>query len=97
MRGPSSSHTAGSYHIGRLVRDLLGEEPSSARFTFDPNGSYAQVFARQGADLAFAAGISSWKITDRRFDQALVLAKKNNLSIKFQVSPLEKTDHPNNV
>ncbi len=97
MRGPSSSHTAGSYHIGRLVRDLLGEEPSSARFTFDPDGSYARVFARQGADLAFAAGISGWQITDNRFDQALILAKKKNLSIEFKVSPLKITDHPNNV
>jgi len=25
MRGPSSSHTAGPWRIGRIVRDLLGE------------------------------------------------------------------------
>ena len=41
MRGPSSSHTAGSHHIGRLVRDLLGEEPALAEFTFDPAGGSA--------------------------------------------------------
>ena len=38
MRGPSSSHTAGSYHIGRLIRSLAGDEPASAVFTFDPAG-----------------------------------------------------------
>ncbi len=57
MRGPSSSHTAGSYHIGRLARSLLGEEPDSAIFTFDPGGSYAKTYKEQAADLAFAAGI----------------------------------------
>ena len=25
MRGPSCSHTAGPWRIGRIVRDLLGE------------------------------------------------------------------------
>ena len=30
MRGPSSSHTAGSYHIGLTVRGLLGDRPASA-------------------------------------------------------------------
>ena len=38
MRGPSSSHTAGSYHIGRLIRSLAGDDPASAVFTFDPDG-----------------------------------------------------------
>ena len=35
MRGPSSSHTAGAYRIGRMVRDLLAEDPrrSGRRFT----------------------------------------------------------------
>ena len=42
MRGPSSSHTAGSYHIGVLARALLGARPFAARFTFDVGGSYAQ-------------------------------------------------------
>ncbi len=32
MHGPSSSHTAGSYHIGRTGRSLLGDEPRTASF-----------------------------------------------------------------
>ena len=97
MRGPSSSHTAGSYNIARLTRELLGEEPSSALFTFDPDGSYAKVFTQQGADLAFTAGILGWQITDNRFEQALNLAKNKNISLEFRISPLELSDHPNNV
>jgi L-serine dehydratase len=97
MRGPSSSHTAGSYHIGMLARALLGEEPVSATFTFDPEGSYAQVYAQQGSDLAFAAGLLGWNITDERFLQALDLATAQGLEISFAVEPLLHADHPNTV
>ena len=71
MRGPSSSHTAGSHRIGRIARTLLGEEPGSAILSFDPEGSYAKTYKQQGADLAFAAGLMGWPITDERFPQAL--------------------------
>ena len=66
MHGPSSSHTAASVHIGTLARALLGEEPASAVLTFDPNGSYAQVYSQQGSDLAFATGLMGWAMTDDR-------------------------------
>ena len=56
MRGPSSSHTAGSYHIGRVARSLLGEPPVGAELAFDPDGSYAATFRTQSSDKAFAAG-----------------------------------------
>jgi L-serine dehydratase len=36
MRGPSSSHTAGAYHIGRLAHSLLADDVASARIGFDP-------------------------------------------------------------
>jgi len=97
MRGPSSSHTAGSHHIGRLVRSLLGEEPARAVFTFDPDGSYAATYRQQGVDLALAAALLGWPITDRRFAQALTLAPKLGLKIEFKVAPLVKPEHPNTV
>ncbi|MGD2165628.1 MAG: hypothetical protein PVH50_08865, partial [Anaerolineae bacterium] len=53
MRGPSSSHTAGAFRIGRIARDLLDGEPVSAEFIFDPGGSLAEVYRQQGSDLAF--------------------------------------------
>ena len=36
MRGPSSSHTAGSFHIGTMARSLMKGEVKSVTFTFDP-------------------------------------------------------------
>ncbi len=97
MRGPSSSHTAGSYHIGRTVRDLLGGEPANAVFTFDPSGSYAQTFREQGVDLALAAGLMGWPITDPRFDGALAAARAAGLHVMFHVAPIAGADHPNTV
>ena len=97
MRGPSSSHTAGSYHIGRLVRSLLGEEPVTATFTFDPRGSYARTYRQQGADLALASGLLGWPITDERFAQALTIALRKGLRLRFRIARLDKADHPNTV
>ncbi|MFP4056772.1 MAG: L-serine ammonia-lyase, iron-sulfur-dependent, subunit alpha [Candidatus Brocadiia bacterium] len=97
MRGPSSSHTAGSYHIGRLVRDLLGAEPADATFAFDPGGSYAPCYRQQGSDLAFAAGLMGWEILDPRFPRALEEAQAAGLRLRFETRPLPKADHPNCV
>jgi len=97
MRGPSSSHTAGSFHIGKLARALLGDEPASATFTFDPSGSFAEVYRQQGSDLGFAAGTMGWSITDERFPQALDLAAAEGVRIAFTVEELPKADHPNTV
>jgi L-serine dehydratase len=97
MRGPSSSHTAGSYRIGRMARSLLGEEPACAVLTFDPDGSYAKTYKQQGADLGFAAGLLGWPITDERFPRALGSAARSGLRLVFQVSPIAGADHPNTV
>jgi L-serine dehydratase len=97
MRGPSSSHTAGSYHIGRLLRALAGGTPAAAEFTFDPSGSYAATYRQQGVDLALAAGLLGWPITDERFPRALALAPTGGLELRFRVAPLEGADHPNTV
>ena len=97
MHGPSSSHTAGSYHIGRLARGLLGDEPAEATFVFDPGGSYAQVYRQQGSDLGFVAGLLGWDIADERFPRALESAAAQGLAAIFAVEPLSEADHPNSV
>jgi len=97
MRGQSSSHTAGSFYIAKLLREIAGGTPSEAIFTFDPDGSYARVFQAQGSDLAFAAGLMGWTITDERFHKALEIAEDQNLPLRFFVSPFPEADHPNSV
>jgi L-serine dehydratase len=97
MRGPSSSHTAGSYHLAALARSLLGETPVEAEFKFDSSGSYSRCFRQQGSDLAFAAALLGWSMTDQRFPQALELAPKLGLDIRFETGTLPEADHPNSV
>lgn len=97
MRGPSSSHTAGSYHIARILTTLLGSRPASVAFTFDPTGSYARVYRQQGVDLAFATGVMGWDLTDERYFRALELAAAEGVVLAFGVQPLDKPDHPNAV
>ena len=97
MRGPSSSHTAASYHIGSLIRNLLDDEPQSVRINFAEGGSYAEVYHQQGSDLGFATGLMGWEITDERFFRALKEALEAGLSIIFDVAVVEEDDHPNAI
>jgi L-serine dehydratase len=97
MRGPSSSHTAGPFHIGTLARALLGDELAAVTFAFDPDGSFAEVYRQQGSDLGFAAGVMGWSITDERFPQALDLAAEQGLYIAFAIERLPEANHPNTV
>jgi L-serine dehydratase len=97
MRGPSSSHTAGSYHIAVLARALLGSQPVRARLTFDPAGSYARVYREQGVDRAFALGLLGWALTDSRFFGGLEEASAAGMALSFAVEPLDGVDHPNVV
>jgi L-serine dehydratase len=95
MRGPSSSHTAGSYRIARTVRDLLGGAPVEADITFDPSGSYASTYAEQGADQAFATGFMGLEQVDEGFHNALETAAKQDIRIRFHRKALPGADHPN--
>jgi len=95
MRGPSSSHTAGSYRIGRLARDLLGQKPVRADVTFDPGGSYARVFREQKVDLGLMAGFLSWSITDPRFARAAAHCAREDLKVGFSLRAIPESRHPN--
>lgn len=95
MRGPSSSHTAGAYHIGRMARSLLGGMPSRAVLSFDPEGSYAATYEPQGADRGFAMGLMDEPLTDESFFTALQDAPGRGMSLRFDVRPLDEADHPN--
>ena len=97
MRGPSSSHTAGGYRIGLIVRGLLAEGPTSVRVTFDPEGSMAPTYRPLGVDLAFTAGLMGWSMLDERYFEALDRAEDEGVTLAFEIAPLEYTDHPNGM
>ena len=97
MRGPSSSHTAGAFHLGSMARSLLGGTPRRAVLAFDPAGSYAATYAAQGADRGFAMGLLGQPLTDESFFTALSDARPAGMDIAFEVRQLASPDHPNTV
>jgi len=97
MRGPSSSHTAASYHLGRLIRDLLDGDPKQINISFVKKGSYAEVYHQQGSDLGFATGIMGAEIISDDFIKALEIAKDIGIDIKFNVKTFAETVHPNTI
>ncbi|MGB9907474.1 MAG: L-serine ammonia-lyase, iron-sulfur-dependent, subunit alpha [Candidatus Saccharicenans sp.] len=97
MRGPSSSHTAGAYFIGKIASSLLNGGVKRAVITFDPDGSYANTYREQAADLSFACGLLGIELVDDRFFQALETARKAGVDIEFRVEKLERPEHPNTL
>ena len=97
MRGPSSSHTAGAYRIGLLIRDLLDANPTTVRVTFDPEGSMAPTWKPLGVDLAFTSGIMGWSMLDEGFFTSVDRAGEAGVVVVFEIAPLEETDHPNGM
>ena len=97
MRGPSSSHTAGAYRIGLMVRDLLGGEARTARVVFDPGGSMAPTWRPLGVDLAFTSGLMGWSMLDEQYFDACDRARAQGVIVEFDEATLEHTDHPNGM
>jgi L-serine dehydratase len=95
MRGPSSSHTAASYHIGRLARDILGAPPVFAAIIFDEGGSYGKVYKEQGSDKGFISGLLDFDILDGRFHDAPGIASREGAEIVFKSGCYKNADHPN--
>ena len=88
MRGPSSSHTAGAYHIACMVRSLLRAEPRSVTLAMDPTGSYAATFVPQGADRAFAMGLLNRPLTETSFFSALEAATSAGMEVRYEIRSL---------
>lgn len=97
MRGPSSSHTAGPWRIGRIARDLLGEVPVSAAFFFHPDSSLAVCYHDQGSDLAFVTGLLGMELTDPEFPEIFETASQQGLDLSFGFRDFSEADHPNST
>ncbi|MCB1065553.1 MAG: L-serine ammonia-lyase, iron-sulfur-dependent, subunit alpha [Verrucomicrobiae bacterium] len=95
MRGPSSSHTAGAFHIGSMARSILGGTPERAVLSFDPAGSYAATYVQQGADRGFAMGLLAKPLTDESFFTILKDAPGAGMDLRYETRTLENADHPN--
>lgn len=92
MIGPSSSHTAGAARIGRMVREILGDEIVSATITL--YGSFAKTGHGHGTDKALVAGLMGYAPDSGTIRDALTIAEERGISIRFNVSE-EDMGYPN--
>ena len=94
MRGSSSSHTAASVRIGKIIRQSLPGNCVSCHVSFDPDGSLASTYHEQGADIGLAGGLLGMELNDPDLVDSLHLARQKNLDLCFEIKPIQ-ADHPN--
>ena len=94
MIGPSSSHTAGAARIGRITRQLLGEEVKHAVISF--HGSFAKTYAGHGADRAVIGGLLDLHVDDVRLRTSKKLAAARGITYEITTVQLREA-HPNTV
>lgn len=94
MIGPSSSHTAGAVRLGRVARQLLGEQPKKVEITLF--GSFADTYRGHGTDLALIGGLLDYETDDPRIPVAAEEAEALGVEIAFLTSK-DKAEHPNTV
>lgn len=94
MRGPSSSHSAASVRIGRLLFDLLGGSPDRVEVRFDKMGSLATTHESQGTDMGLFAGLMGWEADDPRLASSPEVLRNAGAQITIELSD-QHDAHPN--
>lgn len=94
MIGPSSSHTAGAARLGKIAKQIAGENFSKVSFLL--HGSFAKTYKGHGTDKALVAGILGMDPSDERIKYSLEIAKEKQIEIDFVEVDLGY-EHPNSV
>ncbi|MCF6461865.1 L-serine ammonia-lyase, iron-sulfur-dependent subunit beta [Clostridium sp. Cult1] len=94
MIGPSSSHTAGAARLGKIGREIAGNQ--FYKVTFYLHGSFAKTYKGHGTDRALVAGILGMDPSDERIKRSLNIAKEEGIDIEFIEADLGYV-HPNTV
>ncbi len=94
MIGPSSSHTAGAARIGKVVRNIFGEQPTQVDIYLYE--SFAKTYRGHGTDIALVGGLLGMNPDDERLADSLRLAYEAGMEVAF-IPKREKAEHPNMV
>lgn len=79
MIGPSSSHTAGMARIGRMAREILGEEPCRIELTLHPAIRY--TYRGHRTDVALVGGVLGVREDDAGLRDALEIAVTKGIGV----------------
>jgi len=94
MRGPSSSHSAASVRIGRLLHDLMEGVPDRVELDFDRFGSLATTHESQGTDMGLFGGLLGWEADDARLADSPAAIQAHGTEIEIRKPDLHD-EHPN--
>jgi len=84
MRGPSSSHCAGSLRIGLMSRDLMEGSIREALIEYDPNGALVTTHKSHGTDMGLYSGFLGYDTSDVKLLNYKREIKKAGISIKVK-------------
>lgn len=94
MRGPSSSHCAAALRIGRLCRNLVGDQLSHVLVEFHSGGSLATTHESQGSDMGLFGGFLGWEATDPRLVRSPEALEEAGISVEVRITDFP-APHPN--
>ena len=94
MTGPSSSHTAGISRIGRMGRQFADGKFDAVDIHF--YGALGHTYKGHCSDAAAVAGLIGLKEDSPELGNALNLASKQNISVRF-VAETDSDKNPNTV
>jgi L-serine dehydratase len=94
MRGPSSSHCAAALRIGRLARDLMGQDFDEVLVEFDRNGSLPTTHESQGSDMGLFGGLMGWEADDERLPDSPRLLQEAGVQVRIETVDVGD-EHPN--
>ncbi|SHI58927.1 L-serine ammonia-lyase, iron-sulfur-dependent subunit beta [Lutispora thermophila] len=93
MIGPSSSHTAGAARLGKLARNIFGEDFNKADITL--YNSFAKTGQGHGTDKAIVAGILGMDPDDEDLRNAIDLSHESGIEVNLILEESKRELHPN--
>lgn len=94
MRGPSSSHSAAAYRIGKLVKELMSCTIEEIKFTYNKQGSLAYTHTTQGSDMGFFGGLLGLSPADEKLLNTDKLIAESGIKISHRIYDFGN-EHPN--
>ncbi|QDU30985.1 L-serine dehydratase, alpha chain [Anatilimnocola aggregata] len=94
MRGPSSSHCAAALRIGRLARDLMGQQYEEVLVEFDRTGSLPTTHESQGSDMGLFGGLMGWEADDERLPDSGQHLSAAGVQVRIETVDVGD-EHPN--
>ena len=96
MRGPSSSHTAASWRVGKMAIQMLENDLDSALIEFDTEGAWVTNYREQGTVLGMNGGLLNIEMRDDQMKQTEVIVKERDVEISYSISSFENS-HANSM